>query len=124
MTEWEILKEKGNEEFKKKNYNSAINLYSHAIELNSSEETLYGNRALCYKSVNKFRQAMYDLNNAIKLNPKNTKYLKRLAQLHILYGNFGDAELLLQKCVNLEPRDTSHISDFDNCKKLIKNFEI
>lgn len=124
MTEWEILKEKGNEEFKKKNYNSAINLYSHAIELNSSEETLYGNRALCYKSVNKFRQAIYDLNNAIKLNPKNTKYLKRLAQLHILYGNFGDAELLLQKCVNLEPRDTSHISDFDNCKKLIKNFEI
>ena len=29
--EWELLKEKGNEEFKKKNYNSAINLYSQAI---------------------------------------------------------------------------------------------
>ncbi len=29
--EWEALKEKGNEEFKKKNYNSAINLYSQAI---------------------------------------------------------------------------------------------
>ncbi len=28
---WEILKEKGNEEFKKKNYNTAINLYSQAI---------------------------------------------------------------------------------------------
>jgi len=29
--EWETLKEKGNEEFKKKNYNSAINLYSQAL---------------------------------------------------------------------------------------------
>ena len=33
-TEWELLKEKGNEEFKKKNYNSAINIYSQAIGTN------------------------------------------------------------------------------------------
>ncbi len=31
MSGWEILKEKGNEEFKKKNYNTAINLYTEAI---------------------------------------------------------------------------------------------
>lgn len=31
MSGWELLKEKGNEEFKKKNYNTAINLYSEAI---------------------------------------------------------------------------------------------
>lgn len=31
MSDWEILKEKGNEEYKNKNYNSAINLYSDAI---------------------------------------------------------------------------------------------
>jgi hypothetical protein len=29
--DWEILKEKGNEEFKKGNYMPAINLYSEAI---------------------------------------------------------------------------------------------
>ena len=28
---WQILKEKGNEEFKKKNYISAINMYSQAL---------------------------------------------------------------------------------------------
>jgi hypothetical protein len=28
---WATLKEKGNEEFKKKNYNTAINLYTDAI---------------------------------------------------------------------------------------------
>jgi pterin-4a-carbinolamine dehydratase len=31
MNDWEILKEKGNEEFKKKNYQAAINFYSQAI---------------------------------------------------------------------------------------------
>ena len=30
-TTWEELKEKGNEEFKNKNFNSAINIYSQAI---------------------------------------------------------------------------------------------
>ncbi len=31
MSEWEIVKEKGNEEFKKGNFNAAMNLYSSAI---------------------------------------------------------------------------------------------
>lgn len=46
--EWETLKEKGNEEFKKKNYNSAINIYSQAIgnkksfiQLNKSKIILF-----------------------------------------------------------------------------------
>lgn len=123
MNDWENLKEKGNEEFKKKNYMAAINLYTQALELNPDEETLYGNRALCLKSVNKFRQAIYDLKNALKHNPKNTKYLKRLATLHILYGDFGDAEILLQKCVNLEPRDPSHSVEYNGVKKMIQNYE-
>jgi hypothetical protein len=32
--EWEILKEKGNEEFHKKNYNAAISLYTDALGKN------------------------------------------------------------------------------------------
>lgn len=31
MSNWETLKERGNEEYKKKNYNTAINLYTEAI---------------------------------------------------------------------------------------------
>jgi len=31
MNDWEILKEKGNEEYRKKNYNAAVNLYTQAI---------------------------------------------------------------------------------------------
>jgi len=123
MNDWENLKEKGNEEFKKKNYNTAINLYSQAIEQNENEEVLYGNRALCYKSLGKLRQAIFDLNKALKINPKSTKYLKRLAQIQISLGNFGDAEMLLQKCANLEPREGSHSTDLANVRKLMGNYE-
>ena len=31
MDDWESLKERGNEEFRKKNYNAAISLYTDAI---------------------------------------------------------------------------------------------
>ncbi len=123
MNDWESLKEKGNEEYKKKNYNAAINLYTQAIEINPIEEALYGNRALCLKAVNKSRQAIQDLKKALNLNPKNTKYLKRLAGLYILFGDFGDAEILLQKCVNLEPRDASHLTEYNNVKKMIQKYE-
>lgn len=37
--DWEKLKESGNEEFKKKNYNTAINLYSQAIGKQKSNLT-------------------------------------------------------------------------------------
>jgi len=67
---------------------------------------------------------MYDFNNALKINPKNTKYLKKLAQLQVQLGNLGEAQLLLQKCVNLEPRDTSHQTDLNLVKTHISNWDL
>jgi len=66
---------------------------------------------------------MYDLNKAVELNPKNTKYLKRLALLHLSIGNFGNADNLLQKCINLEPKDSTHLVDHNKVKEHIKNYE-
>jgi len=66
---------------------------------------------------------MYDLNKAVEISPKNTKYLKRLALLHLSVGNFGNAENLLQKCVNLEPRDATHVTELNKIKEYIRNYE-
>jgi len=33
MSTWELLKEKGNEEYRKKNYSNAIKIYSEAIRI-------------------------------------------------------------------------------------------
>jgi tetratricopeptide (TPR) repeat protein len=44
----ESAKNKGNEEFKKKNFDQAINLYEEAIKLNPNEPLYYNNKAAAY----------------------------------------------------------------------------
>ena len=105
MSNWEHLKEKGNQEYKDKKYNAAINYYSDAIgkiicnitiiELNKEADVLYSNRALCYTAIKKFKKAIYDLEKAIDLNPKNIKAIKRLFNLHISLGHFGVSTKLI-----------------------------
>jgi DnaJ family protein C protein 7 len=66
---------------------------------------------------------MYDIQNAVKLNPKNTKNIKRMAAIHIVLGKLGEAEMDLQKCVNLEPRDPSHQAELNKVKAHIKDLD-
>ena len=68
--------------------------------------------------------SLYDLNKAIDISPKNIKYLKRLVGLQTLYGNFGDCIMILQKCVNLEPKEYTHSLELKAMEKLIKELEI
>ena len=67
--------------------------------------------------------AKLDLNKALNINPKNTKNLKRLANIHIMTGNLGEAEQIIQKCSNLEPKDHSHITDLHKVRTLLKEWD-
>jgi len=112
MSNWEELKELGNVEFKKQQYHQAISLYTDAIKLNPEQEVLFANRALCYKSLNNFRNALLDLDRALSINPKSVKNLKRKAEVSIIIGNYVEASSCYQKCSAFEPRESSHKSDF------------
>jgi len=68
--------------------------------------------------------SLYDLNKAIDISPKNIKYLKRLVGLQTLYGNFGDCIMILQKCVNLEPKEPAHKTELRAMEKQIKELEV
>lgn len=67
--------------------------------------------------------SLYDLNKAIEINPKNIKYLKRLVALQTLFGNFGDCVMILQKCINFEPKESTHKTELNNMEKMIKDYE-
>jgi tetratricopeptide (TPR) repeat protein len=56
----------------------------------------------------------------LEIAPKNTKNIKRKANLLIHIGHLGEAVELLTKCINLEPRDPSHNTDLINVNNLIK----
>ena len=73
---WEFLKEKGNEEYKKKNYQIAISFYTDAINNDPNQDILFSNRALCLIAQNRQKQAIKDLKMCLSLNPKNIKAIK------------------------------------------------
>lgn len=120
MSSWEDIKELGNSEFKKQNYNQAISLYSDAIKINPEQEVLFANRALCYKSIKNYRNALLDLDRAISINPSSVKNIKRKAEVCVIIGNLPEAITLYQKCSNLEPKEFSHRTDLTNAGAYLK----
>ena len=122
MSNWEHYKELGNAEFKKKNYNAAISLYSDGIKEDPEQDVLYANRALCYKSLNNFRAALSDMDKALNINIKNVKNLKRKAELLTITGNVAEAINFYQRACNFEPREPSHYTDLNNAKTVLNNY--
>ena len=120
---WLQMKELGNAQFKQNNYTGAADYYTRGIQLNSSEPVLYANRGTCMKLLGKYKESITDYNKAVQLNPKNTKNLKKLSSVYIILGDFGHAQLLLEKCCNLEPSDSSFTYELNKVKKMVEDFE-
>ncbi len=55
-----MAKELGNEQFKQKNYEKAIEFYTQAISENPADHTIYGNRSASYHNLKNYQQALVD----------------------------------------------------------------
>ena len=64
----EELKEKGNHAFKEGHYQTAIDLYSEAIQLDSFNAALWSNRAFAYIKMEAYGYALIDASRAIELD--------------------------------------------------------
>jgi stress-induced-phosphoprotein 1 len=62
-------KELGNEEFKQKNYEKAIEYYTQAIEENPMDHTIYGNRSASYHNLKNYDKALEDADKCIAILP-------------------------------------------------------
>ena len=67
------LKDKGNDAFKRKQYEFAEKLYSEALQLNLDSRPLWTNRAICRNTMKKHEDALADCLSAISIDPKCTK---------------------------------------------------
>ena len=83
------FKNKGNEHFKNKEYNKAIECYSQAITLNTMDPTYYGNRAACYFAMRKYDKCIEDCNDAIDLDPKFVKAWARKGRSLMYLARFN-----------------------------------
>ncbi|CEL56292.1 DnaJ homolog subfamily C member 7 homolog OS=Schizosaccharomyces pombe (strain 972 / ATCC 24843) GN=SPBC543,02c PE=4 SV=1 [Rhizoctonia solani AG-1 IB] len=85
----EIIKERGNDQFRKSQYDSAIESYSKAISMNPNEPSYLTNRAASYMALKKFGLALADCQTAASLQSANPvpKTLLRLARCHLALGD-------------------------------------
>jgi tetratricopeptide (TPR) repeat protein len=69
----ESYKEKGNEYFKKGDYEKAIENYTYACEIDPKNHLYYTNRSLCYASMKRWDKSLRDADKSIALNPNWVK---------------------------------------------------
>ncbi|KAK9331097.1 hypothetical protein V1520DRAFT_338742 [Lipomyces starkeyi] len=83
-------KNAGNAEFKKKNYEKAIELYTNAISL-SPDAVFYSNRAACYSAQEKWEKVVEDATAALELEPEYLKALSRRGNAYEKLEQYPDA---------------------------------
>ena len=82
----EKLKNQGNDNFKKGQFQSAIDLYGQAIECDGTNPAYYTNRAIAYLKIEDFNLAMNDCKTALNIDPKFAKAYKRISKCYIAVG--------------------------------------
>lgn len=73
-----FYKNKGNEHFKKGDFQKAMKFYSKAIEINSNNYLLYSNRSITFFYLNKWEESIKDANKAIEINSSWIKVLNKM----------------------------------------------
>ncbi|KAA8527637.1 hypothetical protein F0562_034968 [Nyssa sinensis] len=100
------LKDQGNEFFKAGNYLKAAALYTQAIKQDSSNPTLYSNRAAAFLHLVKLNKALADAETTISLNPNWEKgYFRKGCVLEAM-ERYDDALATFQVALQHNPRSS------------------
>ena len=79
-------KEQGNEMFKAKNFEKAVEFYGQAIQENPTDHTIYGNRSASYHNLKEYENALSDADKCIELKGDWSKgYQRKGMALHGLH---------------------------------------
>ena len=73
------FKDQGNEAFKAKNLDQAIEFYTKALEYTPTDHTILGNRAAAYHNIKAYPAALADAEECIKIKPDWSKGFQRKA---------------------------------------------
>jgi tetratricopeptide (TPR) repeat protein len=114
-------KEQGNIAFSKKDYATAIDLYSRAISLDPTNAIYYSNRAQAYIDIQKFEDALSDANMAIQLKPDYFKAYNKKASALISMGRFDEALIAIDEYEKVDKANGGKNSgDIKNLRDKIK----
>lgn len=116
----QFLKDKGNECFKAKDFDKAIEHYSGAIFYKKTDPILYSNRAICYLNLNKYYETIEDCDKAIELDPSFVKPYYRRATAFMKLSRFEAALRDFEKVLNLDSTSIQAKKECDKIRKLLE----
>lgn len=96
----------GSAAFQKKNFKAALQHFSKAISANSSDETLWANRAAVATVVGNFKIAIRDSLMCIKLKPEWAKGYARLGAAYLRQKDYKNAKNAYLRGLQKDPEST------------------
>ena len=101
----------GNDHFKAKRWNEAVECYTRAMKYDSSNSVYPANRAMCYLKLGKIEDAEKDCTTALRLDPKYTKAYYRRATARKQQGKYVLALDDLNLLLRYEPENKQAIEE-------------
>lgn len=86
-------------------YESALDLYNQAINLESSKEILFTNRASTFLALDRYEEALADIRKASQLGANPAEIAHLTAKVHLKSGNFKAALKAVERSIDLAPDD-------------------
>ncbi|MDD3729719.1 MAG: tetratricopeptide repeat protein, partial [Endomicrobiaceae bacterium] len=99
-----VLLNRGNINFKNNKYQEALEDFSKAIDLNSSNSQIYLARAGVYLVLKDIALALEDLNKALELSPDSNIINCKIADVYSIQNNYEKAEHYYKKSIELKPK--------------------
>ncbi|MFT7814691.1 dnaJ homolog subfamily C member 7 [Arapaima gigas] len=118
--EAECFKEQGNAFYIKKDYSEAFNYYTKAIDACPKNASYYGNRAATLMMLSRYREALEDSQQAVRLDDCFMKGHLREGKCHLSLGNAMAASRCFQKVLQLEPSNGQAQQEHKNAEAVLK----
>lgn len=114
------LKDEGNSYLKEHRYDDAINSYTKAIELDSTNAVFYSNRAQVHIKLENYGSAIADCNEALKVDPNMMKayYRRGISLMAIL--NYKEAQINFKEILKKMPNDRLTLENNKQCTSYLK----
>merc|ERR1712227_381735 len=107
----EKLKLEGNDLMRTEDFPGAIEKYTKAIELDSSNQVFYCNRAAAHSKMNNHYAAVEDCQRAIDMDPKYGKAFGRMGLAYSSIEKHKEAIECFKKAIDIEPENESYQSN-------------
>uniref|UniRef100_A0A672G6M5 DnaJ homolog subfamily C member 7 n=1 Tax=Salarias fasciatus TaxID=181472 RepID=A0A672G6M5_SALFA len=118
--EAEGFKEQGNAFYIKKDYEEAFNYYTKAIDMCPKNASYYGNRAATLMMLYRYREALEDAQQSVRLDNSFMKGHLREGKCHLSLGNAMAARRCFQKVLELEPDNGQAQQELKNAEAILE----